>query len=70
MTPATFRAELAALNLTVGGFATLTGLTRTTCEGWGRERSGRGRQAFPRWVPLLLAAWRAHPRLLVHAYHG
>jgi hypothetical protein len=64
MTPAAFRAALEALGLTVEGFAAIVGLNRTTCQGWGHERSGRRVQAFPAWVPLLLAAWRACPKLL------
>jgi hypothetical protein len=64
MTPAAFRAALAALGLTVEGFAAITCTHRTTCQNWGRERSGRGKQAFPQWVKLLLDAWRAHPELL------
>ena len=64
MTPETFRRELAVLDLTPEDFAALTGLARTTCQNWGRTRSGRSKQAFPRWVPLLLAAWRAHPELM------
>ena len=64
MTPATFRAELAALGLTVERFAALTGLSRTTCEGWGRARSGRDVQAFPRWVDLLIEAWTTHRNLI------
>lgn len=63
MTPATFRAALAALGLTVEGFAAITGLHRTTCQNWGRPRPGRRKQAFPRWVKLLLDAWRTHPDL-------
>jgi hypothetical protein len=64
MTPDSFRAALEAVGLTVEGFAALTGQHRTTCQYWGRPRSGRAVQAFPRWVPLLLAAWAAHPEML------
>ena len=55
-----FRTTLQALDLTVEGFAAITGQHRTTCQNWGRPRSGRGVQAFPRWVELLLREWRAH----------
>lgn len=57
MTPESFRATLDVLGLTVEDFAALTGQHRTTCQYWGGTRSGRGVQAFPVWVPLLLAAW-------------
>jgi hypothetical protein len=61
VTPSVFRARLAALDLTIEGFARLTGVNPATARCWGKARSGRGIQAFPTWVELLLAAWTAHP---------
>ncbi len=57
MTPATFRTRLRALGLSLERFAVLTGVSATTAANWGKERSGRGVQAFPAWVGLLLDAW-------------
>lgn len=64
MTPQAFRAALEALGLSVEDFGALVGLNPITCRYWGRARSGRGMQAFPAWVPLLLDAWRKHPKLM------
>jgi hypothetical protein len=60
LTPAEFHAVLEGLDLTIEAFAAITGLHRTTCQNWGRARSGRGVQAFPKWVPLLLREWQTH----------
>jgi hypothetical protein len=57
MTAAEFRARLEARELTLAGFAALAGVNPTTASYWGRDRPGAGPQAFPAWVPLLLAAW-------------
>ncbi len=67
MTPVTFRDALQALDLTVQGFAALVRHDRSTCLRWGVARSGRGVQAFPAWVLLLLDAWLKHPELLDEA---
>jgi hypothetical protein len=52
-----FRQWLEHFNLTQDEFAWLTGYDRRTVSQWGSERTGRARQSFPRWVPLLFDAW-------------
>lgn len=64
VTPETFRARLKALGLTIGGFAALTGVDRTTAGYWGRERPSAGMQEFPLWVDPLLSGWERSPDLL------
>ena len=54
MTSDDFRARLKAIDLTIAGFAELTGQHPVTAANWGKPRSARGVQEFPRWVPLLL----------------
>ena len=63
MTPADASA-LKALGLSKQAFATLTGEHCNTVKGWGNVRSGRGLQATPRWVRLLIDAWIYQPALL------
>lgn len=57
MNPAAFRHRLRALGLSLGRFADLAGVSPSTVANWGKVRSGRGVQAFPLWVGLLLDAW-------------
>jgi hypothetical protein len=57
MTRAEFRAALLALDLTLSEFAALTGYTAAQVYTWGNAHHGRV-QRVPKWVPLLLAAWR------------
>ena len=64
VTPEEFRAQLKALKLTIRDFAHLVDLSEATVAMWGQERHERGLQGFPPWVPLLLAAWSAHPELV------
>jgi hypothetical protein len=64
VTPTEFRAQLNALDLTIRDFAYLVDLSEATVAMWGQERHERGLQGFPAWVPLLLAAWSAHPDLV------
>lgn len=58
MTPASFRDELKGLGLSLTAFADKTGVNLSTAKGWGHARPGRGVQAFPQWVPLLIQAWK------------
>ena len=64
MAPEEFRSRLRGLGLTIGGFASLTGVNPTTAQYWGRDRPGEGVRPFPAWVPLLLEAWERSPDLL------
>ena len=64
MQAADFRVRLKALDLTIGGFASLTGANITTASYWGRERPGAGFQEFPSWVALLLTALERSPDLI------
>ena len=57
MNPVAFRHRIRALRLSLGRFADLTGVSPSTAANWGKGRSGRGVQAFPLWVGLLLDAW-------------
>ena len=54
MTPATFAAALASLDLSQTQFARLTGMTNGTVSRW-----VRGVLPVPLWAERLLAAWRA-----------
>lgn len=58
MTREQFLAELKALGLTQGRFASLTGIYPSTVYHWG----GAG-GPFPQWVELLLAAWHENRQL-------
>jgi len=64
VTPTEFRAQLNALDLRIRDFSDLVGLSEATVAMWGQARHERGLQDFPPWVPLLLAAWSAHPELV------
>jgi hypothetical protein len=64
VTPAEFHARRKSLGLTAEAFGRLTGVHVSTVLGWGKPRSGRDVQPVPRWVPLLLDAWEAHPELV------
>lgn len=50
----------------LGTFSALTGVNITTASYWGRVRPDGASHAFSAWVPLLLAAWVAHPELVAH----